>query len=585
MPTPGVVFLLRALPAVLLPITGVYVSFYALDEVFAVSFPPWFRRTALVAAFPFMLYLKIARKDREMEREAARLGAMRIPAIPGKWPGNIDVLLDLAKSFESDYIAEPFWPIMERLGNVIRTRILWVDGIFTTEPDHIKQILATEFNNFEKGSWFIYSAYSVLGVGVFNSDGEMWKFHRSMTRPFFSRERISHFELFARHADTAIACAKQRMREGYALDVQDLLSRFTLDSATEFLFGRCVNSLRTGLPYPLNAQHMYPHATPAPEGQAVSEQFVDAFALAQKVVSERTQKAMAWPLWEIWRDKTREPMQIVRAYVDPILEEVIRKNREEKATLVSPTIGDKDDVTEDETLLDHLVKLTNDPVILKDETLNIMMAARDTTAATLTFATYMLALYPEIMLRLRAEVLEKVGPTRKPNYDDIREMKYLRAVINETLRLYPPVPFDVRESINATTFSNSDPGGKPWYVPPRTGLSYSVFMMHRRTDLWGPDAHEFDPDRFLDERLHKYLTPNPFIFLPFNAGPRICLGQQFAYNETSFMLVRLLQSFDKFELDASAQPADSRAPPEWKNVTPLPLTTTIPPKSSWLPPP
>ena len=50
--------------------------------------------------------------------------------------------------------------------------------------------------------------------------------------------------------------------------------------------------------------------------------------------------------------------------------------------------------------------------------------------------------------------------------------------------------------------------------------------MHRRTDLWGPDALEFDPDRFLDDRLHKYLTPNPFIFLPFNAGPRICLGQQ-----------------------------------------------------------
>lgn len=50
--------------------------------------------------------------------------------------------------------------------------------------------------------------------------------------------------------------------------------------------------------------------------------------------------------------------------------------------------------------------------------------------------------------------------------------------------------------------------------------------MHRRTDLWGPDALEFDPDRFLDDRLHKYLIPNPFIFLPFNAGPRICLGQQ-----------------------------------------------------------
>ena len=61
--------------------------------------------------------------------------------------------------------------------------------------------------------------------------------------------------------------------------------------------------------------------------------------------------------------------------------------------------------------------------------------------------------------------------------------------------------------------------------------------MHRRKDLWGPDAEEFDPDRFLDERLHKYLTPNPFIFLPFNGGPRICLGQQVRILPSSFTRV------------------------------------------------
>lgn len=76
--------------------------------------------------------------------------------------------------------------------------------------------------------------------------------------------------------------------------------------------------------------------------------------------------------------------------------------------------------------------------------------------------------------------------------------------------------------------------------------------MHRRTDLWGPDAEIFDPGRFLDERL-KYLTSNPFIFLPFNAGPRICLGQQFAYNEISFFLVCLLQTFSFITLAEDVQ--------------------------------
>ncbi|KAI5115350.1 hypothetical protein M0805_004636 [Coniferiporia weirii] len=213
----------------------------------------------------------------------------------------------------------------------------------------------------------------------------------------------------------------------------------------------------------------------------------------------------------------------VRAYLDPILDDARRNNREKKASSVP------NNIEEGETLLDHLVKLTDDPVILKDETLNIMIAGRDTTAATLTFVVYMLALHPEVVQCLRAEILERVGPTRKPTYDDIRKMKYLGAYeCSETLRLYPPVPFDTRKSINATTLANLNPQGKPWYVPlrPRRSVAYSVFMMHRRTDLWGPDAHNFDPNRLLDKRLHKYLIPNPFIFLPFNAGPRICLGQQ-----------------------------------------------------------
>ncbi|KAG6898455.1 hypothetical protein C0993_006789 [Termitomyces sp. T159_Od127] len=87
--------------------------------------------------------------------------------------------------------------------------------------------------------------------------------------------------------------------------------------------------------------------------------------------------------------------------------------------------------------------------------------------------------------------------------------------------------------------------------------------MHRRKDLWGPDADEFDPDRFLDARLKKYLLSNSFIFLPFNAGPRICLGQQFAYNEISFMLIRFMQQFTSVSLDEAASPPQAKPPAHW----------------------
>jgi len=86
--------------------------------------------------------------------------------------------------------------------------------------------------------------------------------------------------------------------------------------------------------------------------------------------------------------------------------------------------------------------------------------------------------------------------------------------------------------------------------------------MQRRKDLWGPDAEEFDPDRFLDERMKKYFVPNPFIFLPFNAGPRICLGQQFAYNETSVVIARLIQTFKGISLDMDSNP-EAKPPATW----------------------
>jgi len=172
-------------------------------------------------------------------------------------------------------------------------------------------------------------------------------------------------------------------------------------------------------------------------------------------------------------------------------------------------------------------------------------------------------MHPEVLARLRVEILSPLGTDHTPVYDDIREMKYLRAVINETLRLFPPVPFNNRQIIKSTTWMTDD--GRKLYIPAGSRVPYSVLLMQRHPDYWGPDSLVFDPDRWLDERLKQYLIPNPFIFLPFNAGPRICLGQQFAYFETSYFLVRMLQKYDHIELAPECQHPDTLPPARWKH--------------------
>ncbi|EGO29652.1 hypothetical protein SERLADRAFT_445432 [Serpula lacrymans var. lacrymans S7.9] len=543
--TPGVVLLTRWFFSFVIPAVGIFIAVSRIFSFYDLFLPLWAVSAFLVGGTPIAFAVKLAWAQRSHRRRAMKLGARAIPSLEGKWIGNLDVLATLIRRSEHDYNGQVMYDYMVTYGPTINMNVLWEDIIMTTEPNHIKTILATDFNNYWKGDKFRVTAQSVLGTGVFNSDGETWKLHRAMTRPFFSHDRISHFDIFDRHAEKTISLMKERFNLGHAIDFQDLISRFTLDSATEFLFGHCVDTLSGGLPFPYNVDK-----TELPDNSH-SERFARAFLAAQHGINKRNTIGQTWPLLELFGDRTAGPMQIVNEFLEPILKEAIQKHQ-------SSFDADKDAFQDEETLLEHLLRHTTDTVLLRDEVLNILLAGRDTTASTLTSAIYLLALHPHALARLREEILAKIGPSRRPTYDDIRDMKYLRAVLNETLRLFPAV-----ESINDTTWSSPNPEEKPLFIPAKTTVAYSILLMHRRPDLWGPDANEFDPDRFLDDRLKKYLIPNPFIFLPFNAGPRICLGQQFAYNEMSFMLIRLLQNFSSIALDLDAQSPECRPPAEW----------------------
>ncbi|KAJ7174420.1 cytochrome P450 [Mycena filopes] len=551
---PGLAHLARILPLTLLPCTATYILLSRVPPLLDLGLLPlWSRVLIAVLAQPVGVIVAYLYEDYRQSREAASLGAERIPVVYDKWPGGLSLIAKMAKSFKEGYPGDFLQEWCEDYGNTLVTKVLFQSGIFTTEPEYIKAILATDFDNYWKGTSDSNLLQSLLGSGVFNADGPMWKFHRNLSRPFFSRERISDFDIFDRHAQDALACMKQRVAEGLPLDFQDLASRFTLDSATEFLFGRSVDSISAGLPYPESS----PLADAPSFLNHPSNDFVRSFIQSQILTAQRASYGPHWPLLEFWKDRVKPHRKIIDGYIDPILNEALAGKR-------AGGVDKEKEEGREETFLSDLVKATDDKEVIRDAIFNILIAGRDTTAATLTYSVYMLAEHPDIEAKLRKEILDTVGSSKMPTYDDLRGMKYLRAFINETLRLYSPVPFDIRSSKKATTWPSTTSGGKPFYVPANTTCRYSVFWMHRRTDLWGPDALTFDPDRFLDGRVRKYLTANPFIFLPFNAGPRICLGQQFAYNEASFFLVRLLQNFTQFSLAPDAQPEATKPPVSWR---------------------
>ncbi|TFK21754.1 cytochrome P450 monooxygenase pc-3 [Coprinopsis marcescibilis] len=564
--SPGRRYIFELLPSLILPPLVTYGAVYALEQRQFLAAPTWVVVAAVALSKPLHLVMKVYYKRFSDMVKARKLGARVVPRVKEPWPyfAGISLLKDLSEMFRNGYVGDILEEWSKTYGHAFQVHILMDSQVWTTEPDHIKALLSTQFDNFEKGESGIYRNEALLGKGVFNSDGEIWRFHRNMTRPFFSRDKISDFELIDSYMDTTLAIAKQRLSEGYAIDFQDLVTKFALDSSCSFLFGVGMDCLSAGLAYPANSGRQNSREfTDHP-----SNAFADSFDSALYELVECTLLGNDWPLREIFGDRVLPKKKIVDQFIEPIVQRALEQRK------------GRDETEKSECLLQELLSQTQDLTLLKDELLNLLVAGKDSTSTTLTFAVYNLTQHPDITAKLRQEVFDKVGESRAPTFENIKEMKYLRAFINgkltalfslstwiywrfvEVFRLYPPVPFNERTS-NKDTVLNTKSGSNPLFVPAGTLVQYSVYLMHRRKDLWGPDANIFDPDRFLDERLHKYLTPNPFIFLPFNAGPRICLGQQFAYNEISFCLVRILQQFSKFTLDLGAQPSESLPKKEW----------------------
>lgn len=183
--------------------------------------------------------------------------------------------------------------------------------------------------------------------------------------------------------------------------------------------------------------------------------------------------------------------------------------------------------------LHALAQQTRDPVELRAQLLNILLAGRDTTASLLSYVFHHLVRHPDVYAKLRSTVTETFGTYDAPrniSFASLKGCTYLTWVLNETLRLNTVVPGNGRTALKDSTLprGGGKDGTKPVFVPKGTLVEYSIHVMQRRKDLWGMDAEEWRPERWEGKR------PG-WEFLPFNGGPRICIGREF-FSISSFPL-------------------------------------------------
>jgi cytochrome P450 len=288
-----------------------------------------------------------------------------------------------------------------------------------------------------------------------------------------------------------------------------------MDSATEFLFGKSTNIL-----------------DPAHE-MASARSFVEAFVYVTHEMPKdfQTGGLNKWlPRRKFWRS-----VKIIHAFADELVQDAIARHRS------TDNLEKKDSGTKHRYIfLDELLKQTQDPYTLRSELLNVLLAGRDTTAGLLANTWHVLARRPDIWAKLRLEIDALNG--KPPTYAQIKDMKYLKYVLNESLRVMPVVPGNNRTAIVDTIIplGGGVDGKSPVFIPAGQVVGYSPWSMHRRVDFYGEDSMEFKPERW------EKLRPG-WEYLPFNGGPRICIGQQFALLEASYATIRLMQRFGKVE--------------------------------------
>lgn len=415
----------------------------------------------------------------------------------------------------------------------------------TTDPKNLEFILKTRFTNFPKGASFSGKLADLLGRGIFATDGPQWKKQRQLFSHVFSESSFKNVIMASFNENGAVL---QRLLDeaaatGAECDMQSLFHRFTLDSIGKIAFGLNLGTLEN------------------PSAKAAS--FATAFDAAQGTMESR----FFTPGWWLFKPCLRRERELPRhvAILNRFCADLIAARRAAPAPAAE---GGGDVLSRALRLRDEdsgALVFGDDDSALRDILLNFLIAGRDTTAQALSWAVLLVARAGRgVAEALAAEGLAAggggagAGAFALPFEGVGKELRYARAVAQETLRLFPSVPKDTKEAVEGCAL----PDGS--WVPAGSLVAYLPYCMGRCPELWGDDAEQFKPERFLPPNP----PPSPWKLPAFNgAGPRACLGQNMALVEAAFVLALI---YRRFELELS--PPEQAAP----NGVPFANSLTLP---------
>ena len=406
--------------------------------------------------------------------------------------------------------------------------------IYIVHPDDLKCILRDNFYSFEKSRKYLTIFKDLLGEGIFNSNGEVWKHHRVVSSRLFLRRKLKDrmSNVFGEHAQEMVRCFSQYADTGKAVDVQPIFFAFTFDAINEIAFNRNTHSLASQYKKNVDANNS-------------DNRFTQSFDVAQRISCSRFLQPW-WKINKFFNRSTEKEMAESLTLVDKYLTETVDAYFDADGEI-------RDEVLKDDCSLMALFIESGEEEgtqytkqYLKDMVLNNIMAGRDTTASAITSCVQFLSA-PENKAwqqKIRDEAMHCFQGRVQENlsYDDIEDTPLTEAVFMECIRLQPPVPANEKVCVQDTVL----PSGVKVYAG--EVVSFSPYCSNRNPKVWGEDVSEWKPERWLvtdpETGAQKVAVYDDFTFNTFNAGQRLCLGKSVAMTETKIALLTLLASYE-----------------------------------------
>ncbi|MFE3293417.1 cytochrome P450 [Rhodococcus sp. NPDC059234] len=390
------------------------------------------------------------------------------------------------------------------LGPIFERKVLGTRFVIVSDPDIVAEL--GDESRFRKHlAPAVAALRGIAGDGLFTAYTEEpnWRRGHELLMPAFTKSAMrSYHETMVDVAGELTRHWDRRIETGARVDVSSDMTKLTLETIGRTGFSYSFDSFERDRPHPF------------------VEAMVRALSHAQLMASPVGRLPMA-------RRNSRHEADV--AYLAEVVDAVIRSRRDSAETA-------------SEDLLELMLRAERenspnrvDELNIRHQVITFLVAGHETTSGALSFALYYLSRHPEVLAEAQAEVDAVWGPERdhRPSYEQIAKLRYVRRVLDESLRLWPTAPAYAREAVHDTTLLGSH------RLRAGDWMLVLIPALHRNP-VWGTDPDRFDPDRFLSEQVR---TRPAHVYKPFGTGERACIGRQFALHEAVLVLGTLLHRY------------------------------------------